>query len=331
MFISKRLVYIFSFSFLIAWIYLIFFFQDPSSQCNSRATFTGLIEGKAYRPYVFRRFLPDISKNLDLLTPNFIAKHLKKNLSNFIGEKLIGKSGRDWILAYFYANIISLISLILSAIYIKKLGYFLKIPEEFVSLIFLFSLVIFLNFRYIYDFVTLFLFIICIFNIIKNKNFFYLFFFTLSTYNKETSLFLILFYAFLNPFKTKSSKIMILLQFLIYFSIRFSIYINYRNNPGFTISPHFDLAIGNILSPFKIESFFSYILIFILIFAKFKEKPVWVKKGLILFPIYLILYFLFGVPSEIRVFLDIYPIIFLSCLHSIEELLNYLFFSKKES
>ncbi len=331
MFISKRLVYIFFFSFLVSWIYLIFFFQDPSSQSNLRATFTDLVEGKAYRPYVFRRFLPEISKNLDLLTPTFIAKPLRDNLSNLFNEKFLGRSGRDWILAYFYANIISLISLILSGIYIIKLNNFLKIPKEIISLIFLFSLVIFLNFRYIYDFVTLFLFLICIFNIVKKNNFSYLFFFTLCVYNKETSLFLILFYSLLYPPKTKNSSIMIFLQLLIYFSIRFSIYILYKNNPGFTISPHFDLCIGNFLSPFKIESFFSHILIFILIFAKFKEKPVWIKKGLILFPIYLVLYLFFGISGEIRVFLDIYPIIFFSSLHSIEELLIYLFFNKKES
>lgn len=318
----KRLVLILSFSILIVWIYLAFFFQDPFFKNNPRATFTDLIEGKAHRPFVSRRFLLDLSKSFDLLTPNFIANPLKEKLSNIFGNEFIGKSGRSWVLSFFYANIISLLFLILSGIYIIKLGIFLKIPDYLVSLIFTSSLIIFINLMYIYDFVSLFLFMICFYKIINSKNFSYLFFFALCTYNKETSLFLLLFYVLLNPPKTKTSKIMIFVQILIYFLIRSILFFSYINNPGKAIEFHFDLRLQTLLSPLRLEIFFSNFLIFLLAFAKFKEKPLWIQKGLILFPIYFILYLIFGIPGEIRVFLDIYPIIFLSSLHTIKELLK---------
>lgn len=43
---------------------------------NVRATFESMLDGTAYRPYVYRRLLPDIANRLDSLVPRTVKDKL---------------------------------------------------------------------------------------------------------------------------------------------------------------------------------------------------------------------------------------------------------------
>ncbi len=299
------------------WVFFIFFLKDPESNDNKSATFPKLIEGKAKKPYVYRRLIPDLTKYMDMATPDVIADPLRKVLHKNLPNEFFGKSGRDWILAYLYANVLAYLSLIFSYFYVIKIKKEVGIKNIYLDIFYFLGIPPFLYFRYIYDFTTLFLFSASYYYCLKKRDFKYLIFFLLSSYNKETSLFLILFFLLTRELKEKEERTIFGLQVLIYGFIRSYTFLIYKGNKGLTLSPHFDLQFQNFFSPYTFSNLFVYILIIYLIFGKWKEKPLWLKKSLFIFPIYLILFFFFGIPQEYRIFLDIYPLLFISSILTI--------------
>ncbi len=299
------------------WVFLIFFLQDPESDDKKSATFPKLIEGNAHKPYVYRRLIPDLTKYMERATPNSIAQPLRKVLHKNLPNLFVGKRGNDWILAFFYANILAYFSLLFSFFYVTKITKELGIKNIWLNLFYFLGIPPFLYFRYIYDFTTLFLFSASYYYCLKKRDLKYLIFFLLTSYNKETSLFLILFFLLTRGLKEKEERVIFFLQTLIYGLIRTYTFVLYKENKGFTLSPHFDLQFQNFFSPYTFSNLFFYILIIYLIFGKGREKPLWLKKSLFIFPIYLVLFFFFGIPQEYRIFLDIYPLIFISSILTI--------------
>lgn len=314
-------IWIFLFSVFIAWIYLVFFLKDPESNTNQKATFPKLIEGTAHKPYVYRRLVPDLSKILDLSTPSFIYKPLNKNLHKFFEPAFYGENKKDWIVAYFYANVIALLSLILSFVYFSKMAKICEIENKWYYFLFFFGIPPFvMNYKYIYDFTTLFLFTSCFYYILKKEYFKFLPLFVLSCYNKETSLFIILFFLLLENFKLKKEKHIFLIQIITYLAIKIFLTLKFKNNPGTNLVFYPELHAAIIFDPYYFETIISYTIIFFFVYGKWSSKPEWLQKGLLLAPIYLILYLLFGFPGEYRVFFDIYSLLVLSSILTIKKI-----------
>jgi len=173
--------------------------------------------------------------------------------------------------------------------------------------------------RYIYDFPILFLFSLAFFLLSKNKYGSYLILFLFASLTKETSLFLIFFYTLRCKKLPKKKYLLILfVQLVIYGITRLTLLIIFRNNPGsivhYYLVDHINVYLSN-----PVGALFLFLCIVGIIIFCFTDKSD--NNGLYRDTIVtigcplLILYLLFGYPFEIRVFLEVFPIVSL-CLTS---------------
>ncbi|MCK4235615.1 MAG: hypothetical protein KAX38_00755, partial [Candidatus Krumholzibacteria bacterium] len=96
----------------------------------------------------------------------------------------------------------------------------------------------------------------------------------------------------------------------------------YRNNPGSFLEYHlFDHNIG-LLKSYPVSTLFVWTAISILVIYKWKEKPLFLKRALIIIiPIFIMCLF-FGIIDELRVYYEVYPIVVLLIAYSICKILN---------
>ena len=167
--------------------------------------------------------------------------------------------------------------------------------------------------RYIYDIPILFIFTLAIYLLAKNKIGNYLNLLIFAALTKETSIFLVFLFAIRCRKLPKQKYLFYLfLQLLIYGSIRVGLMLIFRNNPGSIVQYHFlDHIEGYLKNPMGGILLFAFLIsIFCIGLTTIDEGNKILTEALLAVgcPI-LILYFLFGYPFEIRVFLEIYPVI----------------------
>ncbi len=178
--------------------------------------------------------------------------------------------------------------------------------------------------RHIYDFPILFLTTLALY-LLVSKNFkLYILIFALASLTKETSLFLILF--FILHFRNLDKKFLFTwagLQIVIYAIIRLTIMFIFRHNPGAGIEFHFTEHISTYIQhPWRTAILFSVIIFYIVsAFSLQGNNKEFIKDVLFAmgFPL-LILYFISGIPFEVRLFIEIYPILFLAMVLRITHL-----------
>ena len=173
----------------------------------------------------------------------------------------------------------------------------------------------------IYDTSTLFFFTLSLALIKREKTMVYLFLFPIICLNKETSILLtvIYFFSFKNKQNPKLFYGSISLQILIYFFIRLLLLHAFQNNEGVVAQfwPVRNLLIY-LERPTQSIIFFTIIgIILLVIFKDWKDKPIFLRNSFILLGAPLsALYFFMGVSFEFRVFIEIFPLIFLLILPS---------------
>jgi Gpi18-like mannosyltransferase len=249
-----------------------------------------LLTGTAPRPYVYRVLTPLIVRSLSNVfdTSPFLVSLLVMYIS------LIG---------------FSLVMSALTKVFLPQhfQAYALFTPIGLIPLL--------LQQRQIYDFPTLFLFTLALYFLAKNEFPKYIFVFVLATLSKETSLFLIILFV-LQFRKSERTRFLLLsiIQIAVYVLIRLVLILFFRGNPGNLVEFHlFDHVNAYISNPVCAFILFGMIfsIVGISVFSAADESH-FVKNSLIAIGGFTLpLYFLFGVPFEVRVFLEAYPPIFL--------------------
>ncbi len=250
-----------------------------------------MLEGTAPRPYVYRILAPGIIRILSVVLG--ITRYNSALLVMYVS--LLGFT---WTIPAIGKVLISSKNIRIFSL-LSPLGLIPFLIEQ----------------RHVYDFPTLFLFVLALYFLAKNDCIKYLFVFTLATCSKETSLFLVLF--FVLQYRTIERKKFIYLtasQVGIYAVIRWFTIELFRNNPGslaeFHLSEHFHAYLQ---SPLSACLLFGAIVGIIWIgIIRIPPEHKFLRNALISSggPT-LLSYFLFGVPFEIRIFLETYPAIFL--------------------
>jgi hypothetical protein len=173
--------------------------------------------------------------------------------------------------------------------------------------------------RHLYDFPTLFLFTLALYYLAKNDLPKYILVFILVTLSKETSLFLVVFFAMqFRKMERRSFLAVVLIQIAIYVFIRGLLMDIYKNNPGRILEFHlYEHLNAYSQHPVYALILFSTIILIMSLGAFISmDKSNFVRNSLSAIggPA-LLLYFFFGVPFEVRVFLETYPSIYLTvCL-----------------
>ncbi|HSB03482.1 MAG TPA: hypothetical protein VLE49_22715, partial [Anaerolineales bacterium] len=167
----------------------------------------------------------------------------------------------------------------------------------------------------IYDFVTLFLFTLSFSLLAHHRLNPYLLAFSLACLSKETSLFLILFFAIhFRGLPKRQYATLLSTQMTIYLVFRLAIMWLFRNNPGDVMEFHFyDQIRAYQAHPWQTLLFFLFIFsVVMLLVYQWKNKPLFLREAALSIGLPLGgLYIFFGMPYELRVFLEVYPTVYL--------------------
>jgi hypothetical protein len=256
-----------------------------------------MLDGTASRPYVYRVLIP------------FTARMLSETLS---------------ISPFFSAILIMYVSLLGFAWSMWSLTKVL-LPPAYVQRATLLAPIGLIPFlieqRHMYDFPVLFLFTLALWLLAKNKFGTYIPIFVLATLAKETSLFLIFFFIIqFHKIERKHFLALVFIQLVIYIFIRALLILHFRQNPGGLVEFHFYEHLDAYLEhpAGAIVLFLSIISLMGIYLIDRAEDITFARNAMLAIggPT-LLLYFVFGVPFEVRIFLESYPALVLVTSHAV--------------
>lgn len=279
------------------------------------ASLSQLLDGTARRPFIYRILLPQGARLLAKITPFSISpQHLQPHIFR---ETFFYLDGSSHPKEAFFVLIFVFFAM-LGFVYIEKkflsdLGFSKETQNILPILLLILSLPLTVHFGYIYDMPQLFLFAALLWLLFRRQWMWYLLLLFITTLNKETSVFLIVFYMiyFYTRLERKFFFKLLFGQLFLYIVVRISLLWIYRENLGDIIYPTLLIHIEQyksqpILFMLTIVLFLS---VFFLIREKWAKKNIFLKSAIIIPLLILPLYFIGGMPMEFRVFLEASPIL----------------------
>jgi hypothetical protein len=266
-----------------------------------------MIAGTAYRPYVYRALIPFLVRVLEgiyPLRPELYAFGLM--FLTLVGFVLTLRS----FAVYFWksdrkADLVSLLSIIGLIPFIARDGK-------------------------IYDFPDLFLFTLGLLFIVRQqwKGFFIVY--LLGCFNKETMVLLSLVFAvyYFRRMPAREFWALLIGQTLLFGAIKLFITWVFRSNPGGVVEYHLVEQIKGLLYLPDFLLFYGSFALCTVIFVlvDWRKKPEYLRLAAgALLPALLVANLFFGVPYEIRTYLDVYPVLFLLSIPTLERTLRIVF------
>ncbi|RCK73925.1 MAG: hypothetical protein ANABAC_2999 [Anaerolineae bacterium] len=319
---------------LLCGVLFVIFLRISGINRNPKAGFEEVLNGRAYKPYVQRVLIPLSVRAILWMLPSPLETNLRQQLNEnhtiqqglaiFNAPKELGLEAiLVWILMYS-----SLVGFCYSFRSILSTIGGLKSPFalDLFSLSTLLPLVLFFGFGYFYDFTTLLLFTLALVWMAARRCTAYLLVFFLACLNKETAILLTL--AFFFHFKTQNEisrfrfLTLLALQIACYTLIRIWLFFRFQANPGSLVEVHF-AEYQIILQQFPEVGLISlaiFLVILLLVFHHWKQKPLFLRHATVMFPPLLILTMAFGFPYEFRVFYEVYPVFSAMAILSIARL-----------
>lgn len=255
--------------------------------------FVDLISGTAYRPYVYRILVPLMVQNLGRIFP---------------------------LNPVIYTSAIMFLSLLGFGFTMGSFAEFFwksKVMARITSILALIGLIPFLaRDGKIYDFSAIFLFSLGLLLMAREQWNGFFVIFLIGCINKETMVFLTLVFAihFFRKMPSKKYWPILMGQTLVFGVIKLWITWTFRNNPGGVVEFHlFDQINGFLCLPVFLLYYVSFALCAaIFIICDWRKKPEFLRFAMAsLLPAVLVANLFFGVPYEIRAFMDLYPVGFL--------------------
>jgi hypothetical protein len=167
----------------------------------------------------------------------------------------------------------------------------------------------------IYDFATVATFTSCLVLLHRQKLMGFLLVFVLACLNRETAFLLIVFFAvhFFGRMERKTYLLSLIAQILIFLSIRLAMLVSFRNNPGvnaqFNLFKNFQEFAGSPIATLIV------ILVFVgviwLMARHWQATPAFLRKVVLTFtPLLCMMWILFGRAFELRVFIELFPVLY---------------------
>jgi hypothetical protein len=308
----KRLLYWSIVASLCLAVYFAFLYVSNISTFDGGSV-APMVYGTAKRPYVYRTLLPSLVRITAPLIPDTAVRET-------ISLRIVraGLSRFEWE-AYPAETLLMFIGM-----YLCVIGSFWAFRHLMISNGFNSWSASWLPFGYLvmlpgffsdgkyYDWPTLFLFTLAL-SLLKNKHWTsYILVLLFTSLSKETSILLILVFA-VHYFKKLARPTWLSLlgiQTLVYLTVRLALIFYYRFNPGGVVEYHLQ---DNLIA-FQEDPLTSLLpigLMIILIGHRWQEKPRFLRDALfIVGPLGLTKVF-FGMPYELRVYLEAFPVILL--------------------
>ena len=327
----KQIFFILTLLLTSLYVFLVFL-KSPGINSYERSKFTDMIYGKAWKPFVYRVFVPVSVRLISGAVPESFQSQLTEfGNENQQAARVLSELNweAEYLTEYLVACLIMFSALIVFALFLKK---FFKanydVPEWFTNLLtigMLFAIPVFyVNDNYIYDFPSLMFFTAGLFFLQKQNWKLFLSIFFLSCWNKETTVLLTLIFIihYRKNFITEKKKYftLLLLQLVIFIFIKVILTITFLDNPGSFVEFHLLDYNKILLNGYNLLTFSSLLFLLLLVAYKWKEKPVFLKDSLwIGIPLILLTLF-FGFFNELRDYYETYPVMVLLIGYSIAKI-----------
>ena len=301
-----------------------------------RAKFIPMIYGTAHRPFVQRVFIP--------WTVRAILRVMPRRWLDFLHGEVYNRLPVLWKITYYLPwerDRIPEYLVALILMYAALVGFMLVARSlyrrlydgpawlgDLVPLAMLWALPIFFihGTHYIYDFPLLLLFTLGFLLLAEERwGWFYPIFF-LGLLNKETTALLSLFFLlrFWPRLPRREFWLHGLLQGVLILGVRVYLALLFRHNPGSFFEWNLPMNLLNaLLRPYPLTTVLSVAALVLLVGHDWRAKPLALRQGLSLFLPLALSYILVGTYQEIRVFYEVYPIVFMLALPTLAKILGW--------
>jgi hypothetical protein len=300
-----------------------------------------LIYGSGPKPFVYRALTPVIVRHLALASEHAFSltgRDPSTDPVTRLGRRLLLATGAP-AAARPYAHDYGICALVAGACFVG-FGFVLSglihhyYPEyprfvsDIVPIVSLFAipLIFFRYANYIYDPTTLLLFTLCLYLIATRHHLLYAALFPVAVLNKETAVLLIPVY-FVREIRESGCRrfaLLSLCQIVTFVLIKLWLASLFRNNPGSFVEFHLHHNI-EILAQSKLylRTLAVLIPIAVLIAHRWREKPLLLRRGLVICLVPLVLPAVFlGYTDELRGYYEVYPIVVLLMIPTVMEALG---------
>ena len=321
-FIENRFIY-FTLIAVVSFYVLIVFVKNPGMNTYDRAMFHDIIYGTAWKPYVYRVIIPVITRTATSLIPERFQNTLSETVEQNKNIKAVlekfhwdSKDITEYLIACFLMYL-SLIGFVYAFRKLFNAIYF--VPHWFVNLVTIFVLLglpaMFEYYSYVYDFPTLFLFTLGLYLILKKNWKLFLLLYLVPCFNKETTILLTLVFAIhyygSKEIDKRHYRNLILIQLVIFTIIKLLLFSIFINNPGGFVEFHLFDRTYLLWNGYNLATYVIWLIIALLVFSKWNEKPNFLKDALWIAVPLIILTFFLGLWDEWRDYYEVYPVIIL--------------------
>jgi hypothetical protein len=322
----QRIVY--SFLLIAASCLVLWAFVYPSAShvginTYDRSKFLDMVEGNAYKPFVYRTLLPTTVRLVFSVTP----EKTQEALANIVVQNhslvtAFNRLGWETAAAFQYA----IASFLMLACFAGFAHYTTKLTmkicgiadtfvvRSMIALAVLIGLYPFFSYvSYVYDPPQLFLFTLGLYFLATSKLLPFVISFALCCINKETAILLIPIYVVIFHKQLTSRKYfgVLLATICWYIFVKAILAYVFRANPGSTAELHLDHNIHffnhRLVSPIAPVG----LMLFILAFSHWRDMPQFYRVSILsVLPVLAVMGIFFGVLGEWRAYYEAYPIIF---------------------
>ena len=333
---SQRYIYKFFYSCLLTFSITFVFciaVTNPGIQSYYKSNVVNMVNGTAYRPFMYRVLVPYIANKINASIPPETRQIIAQTTEDNSTLRSIF-SDRKWKIGYASEYYIVLILMYISLWgFAFSLRHFFKgifkSHERFqdaVCLLAILGLPCLYWYTYVYDFTTLFLFTLGLATMTRQKWATYLLIFIFACVNKETTILLTCIYAihfFRHPKLNLSTYLFILaIQIVIYTSIKIVVDSLFLHSPGSIVEFWLKRNIKLLLHPYSIANYLQWFVLGFLVIHKWSEKPLFLKQGLLILIPLLGTTFFWGWINELRDYYEAYPIVILLIAYSMARILD---------
>lgn len=278
---------------------------------DPRTALDRMVEFTAYRPFVTRALLPMIARPLAVILPDALVEFGAINPA--LGRAMTALS--DDHPAHALAVLIVMFAFLLAWVAgLRRLMRALHINRLSLDLLTLaapWTLLAFVLYPQIYDLATLAVFTWALAILAEGNDDLYLVIFLLATIARETAILLIPLY-----WITRRQLPGVVMQLGLYGAIRSIILLYLVNNPGVTAEMHLVDFILRLSHPHAVPSTLLALSIGVAVLWRWPGKPLFLRHAfLVMIPALTVLHFLVGYPFEVRMFLEVWPVVMLLLLH----------------
>jgi hypothetical protein len=310
-----------------AWIFVIFVTPERASvgiNQYERSRFLDMVEGTAYRPFVYRILLPATTRVISNLTPEPVIQASSRMVEgNSYLRKAFAHFGWETSAAYPYlvASALMLLSFMGFAHYTGRLAIRVCDVGDTYRMRALLAVGVLLGLppffsytAFIYDPPQLFLFTLALFLLASQRIWAFVVTFGFCCLNKETAVLLLLVFAF-TSYRLMSRKryLTILIGLSVwYLLVRVVIAFVFRANPGVFVEFHLlDHNLRLLMMDWSFTDLVTCLVLVALVFYRWSEKPDFLRVSfvVVLAPMVVLSLFL-GYLDEWRGYYEAYPLAF---------------------